>query len=255
MSQAVLITGASSGIGFELAKHYVAQGWQVIACGRNAQQLALLSGVHPLVFDITDASQVKAAGEQLAHVIAQHDLSLSAVILNAGTCEYIDDVIKFDSALFQRVIHTNVIATGYCLEAFLPQLAAGGRLALMSSSATFLPFSRAQAYGASKAAITYLADSLRVDLVSRNIGVSVINPGFVETPLTDKNDFAMPMRISAQQAAQAIYKGMINGKSDIHFPKKFTWLLKLFSLLPNAWITRALAPKPALQHNETRKMS
>ncbi|WP_137222503.1 SDR family NAD(P)-dependent oxidoreductase [Shewanella sp. MEBiC00475] len=240
---AVLITGASSGIGFALAEHYLRQGVEVIACGRNAQALKAITGATALEFDITDSTQVEAAAIKLKQLLHNNHWQLQQVILNAGSCEYIDDALHFDSALFARVINTNVVAMGYCLEHFLPLLNRGARLGLMSSSATYLPFPRAEAYGASKAAISYLGRSLRVDLAEHGIGVSVICPGFVKTPLTDKNDFAMPMQITAQQAAVAIYNGMQRQRNEIHFPGKFTWLLKLASLLPESLLVSLLTKK------------
>tara|TARA_R110002126_G_scaffold57592_4_gene152496 strand:- start:1023 stop:1772 length:750 start_codon:yes stop_codon:yes gene_type:complete len=242
-SKAVLITGASSGIGLALAEYYLEKGIAVIACGRNAQALEAITGATPLEFDITDNEQVQAAAAKLKQLLQHNGWQLQQVVLNAGSCEYIDDVLHFDSALFARVINTNVVAMGYCLEHFLPLLGRGAQLGLMSSSATYLPFPRAEAYGASKAAITYLGRSLRVDLAKHGIGVSVICPGFVKTPLTAKNDFAMPMQISPQQAAVAIYNGMQRQKCEIHFPTKFTWLLKLASLLPEKLLVSLLAPK------------
>ncbi|GGP59374.1 short-chain dehydrogenase [Shewanella algicola] len=240
---AVLITGASSGIGLALAEHYLAQGIQVIACGRNREALQGIRGATPLDFDITDSAQVQTTATDLKQLLFDNHWQLQQVILNAGSCEYIDDALHFDSALFARVINTNVVAMGYCLEHFLPLLSSGAQLGLMSSSATYLPFPRAEAYGASKAAISYLGRSLRVDLAEHDIGVSVICPGFVKTPLTDKNDFAMPMQITAQQAAVAIFKGMQRQRNEIHFPGKFTWLLKLASLLPESLLVSLLAKK------------
>ncbi|MFT6978076.1 MAG: NAD(P)-dependent dehydrogenase (short-subunit alcohol dehydrogenase family) [Shewanella psychromarinicola] len=240
---AVLITGASSGIGLALAQHYIRQGFTVIACGRNEQNLAKISSATPLVFDITDIGQVCAASLHLQQLLKDNGWKLHHIILNAGSCEYIDDAMHFDSALFSRVINTNVVAMGYCLEHFLPLLSRGAQLGLMSSSATYLPFPRAEAYGASKAAIGYLGRSLRVDLAQHGIGVSVICPGFVKTPLTAKNDFAMPMQISAEQAATEIFNGMQRQRREIHFPTKFTWLLKLASLLPEKLLVYLLAPK------------
>ncbi|MGK0408644.1 MAG: NAD(P)-dependent dehydrogenase (short-subunit alcohol dehydrogenase family) [Shewanella psychromarinicola] len=240
---AVLITGASSGIGLALAQHYIREGFAVIACGRNEQNLAKISSATPLVFDITDIGQVSVASLHLQQLLKDNGWKLHHIILNAGSCEYIDDAMHFDSALFSRVINTNVVAMGYCLEHFLPLLSRGAQLGLMSSSATYLPFPRAEAYGASKAAIGYLGRSLRVDLAQHGIGVSVICPGFVKTPLTAKNDFAMPMQISAEQAATEIFNGMQRQRREIHFPTKFTWLLKLASLLPEKLLVYLLAPK------------
>ncbi|MFY8352799.1 SDR family NAD(P)-dependent oxidoreductase [Pseudoalteromonas sp. SSM20] len=232
----VLITGASSGIGESLAKYYAQQGFKVFACGRNQQKLAALCGefsqITPLVFDLNNKTEIFSALDK--------SIKLDHIILNAGTCEYIDNAKQFDGDLFARVINTNLISVGYCLEAWLPQLNSGGQLGLMSSSAVYVPLTRAEAYGASKAGVSYLAKTLSIDLASSNIGVSTIHPGFVETPLTNKNDFPMPSRITSEQAAEAIYLGMKQKRYDIHFPKRFTLVLKTFALLP-FFIWRKLA--------------
>jgi short-subunit dehydrogenase len=104
----------------------------------------------------------------------------------------------------------------------------------VSSSATILPFPRSEAYGASKAGMDYLAKSLRLDLVSNDISVTLVHPGFIKTPLTDKNDFSMPFLLTSEEAAQRIVKGVKAQKNYIHFPKRLTLLLKLFSLLPSS---------------------
>ncbi|RJG48134.1 SDR family NAD(P)-dependent oxidoreductase [Motilimonas pumila] len=230
----IVITGATSGIGLALVKAYLSEGHQVFACGRNMASLDALAHTRltPLSFDIGDKQAVLAACSQLP--------AIDIAILNAGSCEYIDDAKHFDSALFERVIHTNLIALGYCLEGLLPKLGKHSQLSLMGSSASYLPFSRAQAYGSSKAAVGYLARSLALDLKAHHIEVSVICPGFVKTPLTDKNDFAMPMLITSEEAAQYIYKGINKHKKEIHFPYKFTLLLKLLAMLPN-WCWEKLA--------------
>lgn len=230
----VLITGASSGIGARLAADYLADGWQVFGCGRNLERLVAMEGITPLVFDATDREQVQSAGRSLEASLAGNKLDL--LILNAGGCEYIDDPLHFDDLLFERIVQTNLVSVGYCLSALLPQLSRRGRLALMSSSATYMPLPRAEAYGASKAAVNYLAQTLAASLQgnrdTRDIGVSLICPGFVRTPLTDKNDFPMPMCIDVEQASAAIRKGLQLGVEEIHFPKRFTLFLKTLSLLP-----------------------
>jgi len=223
----LLITGATSGIGEALCAQYLAAGWHVIACGRNPEKLALLATnphVTCLKLDLNDHAELINTFKPVE--------SLDLVILNAGTCEYIDDVAHFDGQLFERVISTNLISTGYCLAALLPKIVSGGQLALVGSSASFLPFSRAQAYGASKAGIAYLASSLAIDLKKSNISVSLIRPGFVKTPLTEKNDFTMPLRITSNQAAAYIIAGLNKRRFDIHFPKKFTLILKAIGYLP-----------------------
>ncbi|WP_323059972.1 SDR family NAD(P)-dependent oxidoreductase [Aeromonas hydrophila] len=222
----VLITGATSGIGFQLALDYRRAGWQVWGCGRDGERLLALGrhGITPLQFDGRDASAVSEAAASLPRV----DL----VILNAGHCEYMDVAEGFDGALFARVIETNLIATGHSLAAFLPLLGAGGRLAIVSSSVSWLPLPRAEAYGASKAALDYLADTLRLDLAGKGIGVTLIRPGFVQTPLTAKNDFPMPCLVTVEEASRAIMAGLIAGRHQIHFPRRFIWLLRLLGALP-----------------------
>ncbi|MBW3831235.1 SDR family NAD(P)-dependent oxidoreductase [Aeromonas hydrophila] len=222
----VLITGATSGIGFQLALDYRRAGWQVWGCGRDGERLLAMGrhGITPLQFDGRDASAVSEAAASLPRV----DL----VILNAGNCEYMDIAEGFDGALFARVIETNLIATGHALAAFLPLLGAGGRLAIVSSSVSWLPLPRAEAYGASKAALDYLADTLRLDLASKGIGVTLIRPGFVQTPLTAKNDFPMPCLVTVEEASRAIMAGLIAGRHQIHFPCRFIWLLRLLGALP-----------------------
>ncbi|WP_434340976.1 SDR family NAD(P)-dependent oxidoreductase [Motilimonas cestriensis] len=225
----VLITGCTSGIGQQLALDYIKQGWQVWACGRNEVALAELKQqggerLHPLCFDLNDTVAMAQAAEKIT--------ALDLAILNAGTCEYIDDPKQFDGALFERVINTNLIGLGYCLEKFLPLLNQGGKLALMGSSASYVALPRAEAYGASKAAVSYLARTLAIDLKAQGIKVSLISPGFVKTPLTAKNDFPMPMSVEVTEASQAIMQGLARNQFDVHFPKKFTFILKTLALLP-----------------------
>ena len=149
----------------------------MIACGRNLEKLAELekhTNIKACQFDATDLKDIKQA-----------TLGFSAfdkVILNAGNCEYVDDARNFDSALFERVISVNLLAMGYCLEALLPKISAGGQLVLVSSSVTYLPLPRSEAYGASKAGVSYLAKSLAIDL--NDVDVTLVHPGFVKTPLT-----------------------------------------------------------------------
>ncbi|MEC9084775.1 MAG: SDR family NAD(P)-dependent oxidoreductase, partial [Pseudomonadota bacterium] len=139
------------------------------------------------------------------------------------------------------------IGTARCLDIALPALRATrakgkpATLVIVSSSAWWFPFGRAEGYGASKAALSYFAQSLRADLAAEGIRVVVVSPGFVKTPLTDRNDFPMPFIISAGDAARRIRTGLEKGRNEIAFPKRFTWSLKLLAALPRSVIDRMAA--------------
>lgn len=229
----VLITGASSGIGAGLARSYADDGYHVIACGRDPARLEALHQHNPNVtvrlFDMTDRDACRQA---LTGCYAD------VVILCAGTCEYLNhgDV---DAALVERVMNTNFLGPVNCLAALQPQLAAGNRVVLVSSMAHWLHFPRAEAYGASKAALTWFAETLRLDWETKGIGVTVVSPGFVDTPLTQKNDFAMPGRVSVDDAVKAIRSGLAKEKNHIAFPGSFGLILRLLSALP-AFLQNAL---------------
>ena len=225
----VLITGATSGIGEALVSQYSNENNTVIACGRNAEKLSILQqhnqANETLQFDITDESQIKEAADRVSH--------LDIVIFNAGDCLYIDDVMKFDANLFANIINTNLIALGYLVKHFLPKVNKGGQIVFISSIASQLPFPRTEAYGASKAGVDYFANSLRLDLMSHDISVTLVHPGFIKTPLTDKNDFPMPFMLTANEAAARIHQGVKARKNYLHFPKRLSLSLALFRLLPS----------------------
>ncbi|QDX31233.1 SDR family NAD(P)-dependent oxidoreductase [Dickeya poaceiphila] len=222
----ILITGASSGIGAALAKSWAEDGHHVIACGRNAARLEALRQFNPHIsirqFDTTDSQACRAA---LA------DCRIDLAVLCAGSCEYLDHGV-IDPELVSRVMNANVIGPINCLAALQAQLTPGSRVVLVSSMAHWLPFPRAEAYGASKAALSWFADSLRLDWEPKGIAVTVVSPGFVDTPLTRKNDFSMPGIIAVEQAVKAIRRGIRQGKTHIAFPTGFGALLRLLSWLP-----------------------
>ncbi|PKM20586.1 MAG: short-chain dehydrogenase [Gammaproteobacteria bacterium HGW-Gammaproteobacteria-15] len=232
MTSTCLITGASSGIGRELALHYAANGWIVYAVARSADKLRELEqkpGVCALPLDLTDNTALQRIAQQLS----DDGVVLDLLLLNAGTCEYVD-ANNLDLAAFERTFAINFHAVVAATKHFMPLLKASlaPQLAIVSSMAHFFPFTRSEAYGASKAAVSYFVDSLRVDLADSGISISLIEPGFVDTPLTQKNDFAMPFLVPVTQAANRIYTGLAQGKSRIRFPRRLSLLLKLLSLLP-----------------------
>ncbi|NOH95979.1 SDR family NAD(P)-dependent oxidoreductase [Vibrio sp. 99-70-13A1] len=228
----ILITGATSGIGHSLSVSYANQGHEVIACGRSQpklnkliEQLPSHATITPLCFDLTDYHNYPSLENQEP---------IDLLILNAGDCEYIDDPLNFDAQMFERIINVNLISIGYALQTWLKHIQPGGRLVLVSSSASLLPLPRAEAYGASKAGLSYLGNTLSVTLAPHNINVTLVHPGFVETPLTDRNTFSMPMLISSEQATQRIIKGIEQGKADISFPRRFIFIMKCLRFLPTS---------------------
>ena len=231
-AQNILITGATSGIGLALFEQYASQGNNVIACGRNQDKLDDIASraFKTCSFDITQPAEIKSASESVSQSINELDM----LILNAGDCRYIDDAKNFDGELFASVINTNLVSLGALLQYFLPKVKKGGQVIFVSSSATILPFPRSEAYGASKAGMDYLANSLRLDLVEHNIDVTLVHPGFVSTPLTDKNDFSMPFLLTSEQAASRIISGIKKRKKTLHFPKRLTLIMKIFAFLPSS---------------------
>jgi short-subunit dehydrogenase len=225
----VLITGATSGIGEQLALDYQKAGNEVWAVGRKTEKLEQLKmlGMHIEQLDLEDRH---ATIDRLGK-LEQIDLA----ILSAGSCEYID-MPDFDSAMVARILRRNVESLANSIEGLLPPLRRSDspHLVGIGSSAAYLPLPRAEAYGASKAAVEYLMKTLRITLAPEKITVSLVCPGFVKTPLTDLNEFPMPCRISTEEASVQIRKGIEKKKAEIHFPKRFTLALKLASLLPQS---------------------
>jgi short-subunit dehydrogenase len=226
-NQTILITGATSGIGLALFDHYTKRGDNVIACGRNKNKLAPLAerAIKTCLFDVTKPSEIEVSTADINKI--------DVLILNAGDCRYIDNAKHFDGKLFSDIIATNLSALGALLQHLLPLVSKGGQVVFVSSSATILPFPRSEAYGASKAGVDYLANSLRLDLVSENIGVTLVHPGFIKTALTDKNNFKMPFLLTSKDAAERIVRGVDKQTKYLHFPKRLTLMMKLFSFLPS----------------------
>lgn len=229
----VWIVGASSGIGQATAAALHARGAQVVVSARKVADLEAFVAAHPgstaLPLDATDAAAVHAAADQL---LAQGPLD--CVVYCAGHYAAMR-ATALDLADMQR--HTAVNYTGalYVLSAVLPALLArgAGHIALVGSVAGYRGLPNSLAYGPTKAALVNLAETLYLDLRNQGLGVSLISPGFVQTPLTANNAFDMPALLTPAQAAQAILQGWARGQFDIHFPKRFTVWMQLLRLLPD----------------------
>lgn len=226
MTKKILITGATSGIGEALCRLAASRNYRVIACGRNTKkldELKQIDKVDTLQFDVTDEISTRKALSGIDCDIA---------VLNAGTCEYVD-VDAIEPAMFHRVFEPNFFGVVNCVAALRPALRPGDQVVIIDSLARLLPFTRSQAYGASKAALHYFTKSLEVDLSINNIVVQSVSPGFVETPLTDKNDFDMPMKITVEEAAKDLLAGIESQSRDVYFPTRFSLILRLLNALPN----------------------
>lgn len=225
--QHILITGATSGIGKQLAKDYLLDGHHVYAVGRDDQALAELKalGAETIDLDLMDREKVIAAFDKVSQI--------DVAICGAGMCEYLD-MPNFDSSVFMKVMSVNMGTLSHAIEGVLPKLIASkGRLVGIGSASAYVPFARAEAYGSSKAAIHYLMKTLQISLAPQDISVSLVVPGFVETPMTKQNDFPMPFIQTPKQASQAIRDGIASGHDVIEFPKKLTLPLKVLGTLPD----------------------
>ena len=231
------VTGAGKGIGRAVALELAQRGWSVAASARTESDLAALaqeaaiSGNHivPIPLDVTQRATVTQSVDRIETELGGVDLA----ILNAGT--YLRfGAADFDAGAFGRQIDINVMGTVNCLEPILQRMRRrrSGHIAVVSSLTAYRGLPYASAYGASKAALTNMCEALKPELDALGIGLSVVHPGFVKTPLTDENDFAMPFLMEAEDAARRIVEGVERGTFDIAFPKRFAFLLKIGRILP-----------------------
>ncbi|MFT5502701.1 MAG: short-subunit dehydrogenase [Gammaproteobacteria bacterium] len=234
----VWVTGASSGLGKSLSIVLAGQGHTVVVSARDHQKLDELSDQYPNIIpfpcDITDEKQMNEAGAGLAAISPVFD----QVYLNAGNCEYMD-FSDPDWGIPARVMDVNYFGSIRCLRAVWPLLesASGFRahIVVIASQVTSAPFPRAEAYGASKAAVQYFFNSLRTDLAQGNIDISIVNPGFVDTPLTQKNNFKMPFLMDVDAAAKLIVNRMRFRPRTYDFPLRLKLMLSLSGWFPRLW--------------------
>lgn len=234
--QRVWLIGASSGIGRATAALLHARGAQVVVSARNHDALHQFTTAHPgsaaVALDSTDAHAVQVAADQL---LAQGPLNL--VCYCAGRYQSLQ-AKNFDLDVMLAHDDTNYRGALHVLAAVLPALRNAAQsdqvahLSLVSSVAGYRGLPRSLAYGPTKAALTNLAEALYLDLHGAGVGISVIHPGFVDTPLTQGNPFPMPALVTPQEAADFLVRGWERGAFEIDFPRRFTLLMKLLRLLP-----------------------
>ena len=234
MSRHVVITGASSGIGYSLAEKLALRGWRVSAIARRYEKLTELQrkadSILPLAADVSVPEQIKSALLKAENVSGPIDMA----ILNAGIYTPVE-AQSFSSETFVKQMQVNYFGIIHCLDHLLPGMLArgSGHVALMGSVAGYRGLPKSAAYGPTKAAIQNLAESLYFDLNPKGIKLQVINPGFVETEATAVNDFVMPDLISSDVAADHVIQGLQQDIFEISFPKSFVRKLKFMRLLPS----------------------
>lgn len=241
------ITGASSGIGLELARLLDERVAHVAISARSDDKIEKISQASKSVvaypLDVTDEKAVSACVEAIEANAGPIDLA----ILNAGVWQ-IMEVDEFDLTAVRASLEVNYMGVMNALDALLPgMLKRGcGHIAIVASVAGYRGLPNAVAYGPTKAALINLAETLRCELAPRGITISVVNPGFVDTPMTQKNTFPMPGIIPAAEAAQALLAGLERQAYEIVFPRGFGLVMKLLRRLPNAlyfWVVRAFIQK------------
>lgn len=255
--QVVWITGASAGIGAATARELAGRGATVVATARRAEALEELAaqtpGIVALPGDITDAGAMAALA---ARIVTQHG-PIDIALFNAGTYTPVlpED---FRPELFRPQIEVNVMGTVNCIAAVLPHMRrrGAGRIAVVASVTGFAALPMASAYGATKAFLISMCDSLRADLAGERSGVAVtvVAPGFVTTDLTAQNDFEMPFVIEAPEAATIIADGLEAGRAEISFPRRMDLTMKLLGRwLPGPLRRRYVAGIARRRHRDRQK--
>ena len=232
----IWITGASSGIGKSLALKFANEGWQVAASARRKDLLNQLSmsnqNISPFPLDVTSRENCEEIFEKIKNKFENID----TCFFSTGTWDPKKEK-EIDIDQMKKVMEVNFFGTLNCIKAVEMYFKEkkNGNISIVSSIAGYRGLPNSTGYGASKAALNNLAESLYFDFGRYNVRVSLISPGFIKTPMTDKNQFKMPFLKTPEFAAEKIYNGLINGSSfEIDFPKELTLILKFLKILPDS---------------------
>tara|TARA_Y100000590_G_scaffold222731_1_gene252070 strand:+ start:279 stop:1058 length:780 start_codon:yes stop_codon:yes gene_type:complete len=237
INKCIWITGASTGIGKTLALKLAEEGFKVAASARSIKKLrklrneskALKGSISIYSLDINARNNVASIFNKI-----EKDLgNIGTVILNAAINEPAN-CQNFSSEKIENIMNTNYVGTVNCLDPVIKKFTKrkNGKIAVVASLAGYIGFPYSSAYCPTKAALINLCESLRSDLQQYNVILQVINPGFVKTPMTDKNDFYMPFLISSEKSAEYIYNGLQTNRFEIFYPKIFGYILKILRFLP-----------------------
>ena len=234
MNKKIWITGASSGIGRALALKFAKEGWQVAASARRENLLHDLnkenSNIHPFPLNVADFENTKNVFENILKKFGDLNLCiLGAAIYDPN---YEKEINEKKIREIMEINFFGVVNSIKTVEKYF-KIKKEGHISIISSVAGYRGLPKSEGYGASKAALNNLAESFYLDFKKHNVRISLISPGFIKTPMTDKNKFKMPFIKSAEFAANKIYKGTVYGKSfEIDFPKQLSIILKIFRILP-----------------------
>ncbi len=229
----IWITGASSGIGKALAEKFASQGWKVAVSARRKEildEMANNKNIFSYPLDVTNQNEIN---DVFAKIIKDFE-NINLCVFSSGTYDpKLEKEINVNQNKF--VMETNFFGVLYCIKAVEKYFKniRNGHISIVSSIAAYRGLPNSSGYGPSKAALTNLAESLYFDFKKYNVRISLISPGFIKTPLTDKNEFPMPFIKTAEFAANKMYNGLIKSNSfEIHFPKELTLFLKFLRILP-----------------------
>ena len=231
----IWITGASSGIGRALALKFAKEGWQVAASARREDLLNKISELNQNIssfpLDVTNKEKCKEIFEEIKNKYKNVDICFFSTGIWDPKKEKDIDIEQM-----KNVMEVNFFGTLNCIKAVEQYFKErnNGHISIVSSVAGYRGLPNSTGYGASKAALNNLAESLYFDFGRHNVRVSLVSPGFIKTPMTDKNEFRMPFLKTSEYAANKIYNGLVNGSNfEIDFPKELTLILKLLKILPN----------------------
>ena len=233
----IWITGASSGIGKALTIKFAESGWIVAASARRENLLNELNelnkNIYPFPLDVTEIENCKIVAKKIIEQFNQIDICVFGTGMHDPKSEK-----KFNLNKIREIMEVNYFGTMNSINSIYDYFSEkkSGQISIISSVAGYRGLPAAGAYCASKAALTSFAESLNFDMMQKNVRVSLISPGFIKTPMTDQNDFPMPMIRSPEFAAEQIYVGLVKKNAfEIHFPKGFTFIMKILQIIPN-WI-------------------
>ena len=235
-NKVIWITGASSGIGRSLALKFANAGWVVAASARREDLLKELNSanqnIHSFPLDVTNIDQCKTVFKSIIEKFKDVEISVFGTGIHDPRSEK-----SFNLEKIREITEVNYFGTLNCINAVYDYYKnkESGQISIVSSVAGYRGLPAAGAYCASKSALSSFAESLYFEMKRRNVRVSLVCPGFIKTPMTDKNDFPMPMIKSPEFAADQMYTGLIKKTGfEIHFPKAFTFLMKFLKVLPNS---------------------